>query len=661
MSRIPFRLTEMENVPEDVSTNVHVEPMPIKHTAPGAKAIVQSIPVWGWMVVTLVLMLAWNSLWNTLFFQSASAEAPLHESTVVGSGDIHAVTEPPGAGILMDGNFVGVTPIRFDWEPGSHRLEIKKYGYHDLIVDLNLEKGRKMEVDLRLYPVMQQSLKASATPPRETEKSSVSNTQSKPSAWVVKPGQGNTPPEHVAPPQEGDTPSARVYTIEEGNKQTITGRVQEMARNEMPFRYSIQVGAFLDRDSALRLAAFWRRKGYDAYLLELYGIKDPSRLWQSVRIGRFDNIMVARRFMDHFRAKEKTDGYLALSDSFAPPTQALLTAGIGHTSHKPASKEKDPAQAIVPQNGSAPSQMTQPEVPTHLPSGDAVTQQALPVSATAPIATNLEEKNKAEMQREASIRWLNPSVPSPGPDIAATNTEKPRDTAALSIQTVPVDSSKATESIAPTQSHLDLIPPNIPVATKNSTEENHPSAIQQAPQAVRAERPVAPAATANTTNSTEVQALYDQALAEERNGHSSNAQELYKRVLEHDSGHLLARQRLARIYVESGQAAEALTILKPAVSGRDPQSLARSDPNFSAFLAALYQRQEEHQKAVELYEALLRGDPGKGIWQMGIAISLEKLHQPENALRYYEKAMESGELSTRLRAFVQKRARTLKK
>lgn len=659
MSRIPPRLTEMEKVPGDVFSPIHAEPMQTKHAVSGSRAIVRSIPVWGWMIVSLFLMIAWNAFWNTLFFQSASAEAPPNEATSAGFGNIHAVTEPPGAGILMDGNFVGVTPIRFDWEPGSHRLEIKKYGYHDLIVDLNLENGRKMEVDLRLYPVMQQSLKASAPPPGEMEKPSVSNTQSKPSAWVVKPGQGNTPPEHVETTQENNTPSARVYTIEEGNKQTITGRVQEMARNEMPFRYSIQVGAFLDRDSALRLAAFWRRKGYDAYLLELYGIKDPSRLWQSVRIGRFDNIMVARRFMDHFRAKEKTDGYLALSDSFAPPTQTLLTAGIGHTSQKPASKEKEPAQAIVPQNGPAPSPMTQPEGPTHLPNGDAVTQQA-PVSATAPISVNLEEKNTAAVQGEASIRWLNPSVPSPGPEMASTNTQKPKDTAAPSTPTVPVDNPKATENTAPTQSHLDLIAPSIPVAAKNGTEEKHTPVTQQTPQSVRAEQPVAPAITANTTNSTEVQALYDQALAEERNGHSSNAQELYKRVLEHDSGHLLARQRLARIYVESGQAAEALTILKPAVSGRDPQGLARSDPNFSAFLAALYQRQEEHQKAVELYEALLRDDPRKGIWQMGIAISLEKLQQPKNALRYYEKAMESGELNTRLRAFVQKRVRTLK-
>ncbi|MBF0132530.1 MAG: tetratricopeptide repeat protein [Magnetococcales bacterium] len=661
MSRIPPRLTEMEKVPGDVFSPIHTEPMQTKHAVSDNRAIVKSIPIWGWMLVTLILMIAWNAFWNTLFFQSASAEAPPHEATIASVGNIHAVTEPPGAGILMDGNFVGVTPIRFDWEPGSHRLEIKKYGYHDLIVDLNLEQGRKMEVDLRLYPVMQQSLKTNDPPPGGMEKISTANTPGKPSAWVVKPGQGNTPPEHVETTQENNTPSARVYTVEEGNKQTITGRVQEMARNEMPFRYSIQVGAFLDRDSALRLAAFWRRKGYDAYLLELYGIKDPSRLWQSVRIGRFDNIMVARRFMDNFRAKEKTDGYLALSDSFAPPTQALLTAGIGHTSHKPASQRKESTQAIVPQSGPAPSQMAQPEAPTHLPNGDAVTKQVPPVSATAPIATPPEEKNKAEVPEEASIRWLNASAPSPGAEMAATNTEKPKDTAALSTQTVPVDGSRATQSMEPAQSRLDLTPPNMPVAVKNSTEEKHPPTTQQTPPSVGAEQPVVPATTANMTSNTEVQALYDQALAEERNGRSSNAQELYKRVLEHDSGHLLARQRLARIYVESGQAAEALTILKPAVSGRDPQGLARSDPNFSAFLAALYQRQEEHQKAVELYEALLRGDPGKGIWQMGIAISLEKLQQPENALRYYEKAMESGELSTRLRAFVQKRARTLKK
>ncbi|MBF0424128.1 MAG: tetratricopeptide repeat protein [Magnetococcales bacterium] len=157
-----------------------------------------------------------------------------------------------------------------------------------------------------------------------------------------------------------------------------------------------------------------------------------------------------------------------------------------------------------------------------------------------------------------------------------------------------------------------------------------------------------------------VSLLYDRAVELERNGKSDEAIEFYKRVLERESGHLLARQRLARIYVESGKVSEALTVLKPAVAGRDSRSLAGSDPNFSAFLAALYQRQEEHRKAVDLYEALLSTQPSKGIWQMGMAISLEKLNEPGKALGFYEKALESGELSDRLRSFVQKRVRTLK-
>lgn len=687
MSRILLKLKEVERVPGDLPSTVHLEPLQPKSATPETKTIVKSIPVWGWMIVTLVLMVIWNAFWNALFFQPASAQAPSAEAIVSGSGDIHAVTDPPGAGILMDGNFVGVTPIRFDWEPGSHRLEIKKYGYHDLIVDLNLEKGRRMEVDLNLYPIIQQNLKMSETTPEETTKPTTSDSQTKPSAWVAKPGQGATPPRKVeSHPENGDNKSTRIYTVEEENQQTITGRVQEMAHNEMPFRYSIQVGAFLDRDSALRLAAFWRRKGYDAYLLELYGIKDPSRLWQSVRIGRFDNIMVARRYMDNFRAKETADGYLALSDSFAPPSQGLLTAGIGSTSRKPIREEKEPnpaspappasesvtqtsprteepnpsngeenpigAETIVPQSTPSLTQATPPKVQTPSPRTAPVAEQAL-VSATTAVSIN-------PAQEDASIRWLNPSAPPPGPKMASTEPEQPKEPPATEAAAVPIPMETVKVDLEPTKSHLDLAPPNIPIAAKTTGErDNVPPPIQN-PPAVGEKKSVASDAATNVTDSAEIQALYDQALAEEKNGNSSTAQELYKRVLERDSGHLLARQRLARIYVESGLAAQALTILKPAVSGRDAQSLAQSDPNFSAFLAALYQRQEEHQKAVELYKALLSSNPDKGIWQMGIAISLEKLHQPENAMANYEKALNSGELSARLRTFVQKRLQSLK-
>ncbi|MBF0348940.1 MAG: PEGA domain-containing protein, partial [Magnetococcales bacterium] len=327
------------------SWRLETEPTMVHPSVPGGMLLSGSFR--GWIVVGLILMFAWNLSWNIRVFEPANAEGPAGGATIPGEGAIQAVTDPPGAGLLMDGHFVGVTPIRFDWDPGTHRLELKKFGFHDLVVDIQVARGRRMEVDLKLYPVqptrpqgMGSVASTSVTgstpagvskeyPPVVVDPLPAVGAAAKPSAWVVKPGQGEVKASEPAVKGPEGKGSGRVYTVEDADSQKITGRVQEMARSEMPFRYTIQVGAFLDRESALKLAAHWRRKGYDAYLLELYGIKDPSRLWQSVRIGRFDNIMEARRFLDDFHAKEKSDGYLALSDSFAPPTQALLTSGQG--------------------------------------------------------------------------------------------------------------------------------------------------------------------------------------------------------------------------------------------------------------------------------------------------------------------------------------------
>ncbi|MBF0108147.1 MAG: tetratricopeptide repeat protein [Magnetococcales bacterium] len=691
----------------------------------GRKGRWSSIRSWG--LAGLLALLAWNVSGSAWAFQAAGTNGS-------GEGAIHAVTDPPGAGILMDGHFVGVTPARFAWEPGTHRLELKKYGYHDLVLDLQVVRGRRMEVDLKLYPqqptrpqgsplmdrfgVSDPSVSASGESARLVDApvhapsipvrqvppvgTSVPSETAKPSAWVVQPGQGDSLSSRKSEGDAKDRDSGRVYTVEEGGSQKITGRVQEMTRSEMPFRYSIQVGAFLDRESALKQAALWRRKGYDAYLLELYGIKDPSRLWQSVRIGRFDSIIEARRFLDDFHAREKSDGYVAMSDSFAPPTQAPIVVqgkesrtpfpepgeikeaqASGETgipvakSFAPGAKEAGAAAGGDSAFGKMPPSSSQTvatagvaDTGPALASSGAMDRAATPNrpgpemtgGAAMPAVVPVSEPGKAESGKAESGKGL-----ELGPVVLSSEDGRPKvgigeimdkGTAGPSTGSTPVMDLKV--DLARTADHSVAL--GDVAAGQGTGGGKEPSGEKDQVPA----RPEKVAAVGDTSQdganggASEGQALYDQANEAENKGNVSSAMELYRRALERDPNHLLARQRLARIHVEGGRPAEALAVLKPAVAGRDSRGLANADPNFSAFLAALYQRQEEHWKAVDLYEALLRIHPERGIWQMGMAISLEKLNEPANALRYYEKALASGDLSSRLRGFVQKRIRNLR-
>ena len=127
-----------------------------------------------------------------------------------------------------------------------------------------------------------------------------------------------------------------------------------------------------------------------------------------------------------------------------------------------------------------------------------------------------------------------------------------------------------------------------------------------------------------------------------------------------DAEHGRGRRRLARIYVESGKTNKALDLLQGGISGRSAAQLSKEDPNLAAFLAALYQRDEDHWQAIDLYENLLRLYPKKGVWQMGLAISLERVGEPADALRAYTTALNSGDLNRKLRSFVNGRIQELK-
>lgn len=104
----------------------------------------------------------------------------------------------------------------------------------------------------------------------------------------------------------------------------------------------------------------------------------------------------------------------------------------------------------------------------------------------------------------------------------------------------------------------------------------------------------------------------------------------------------------AHILVEKNDIKQALHILKRA----QPATI-QSDPDYYAFMAGLYIQEQDFAQAQDFYQALTRLNPQNGNWWAGLAISSEKLGQPQTAMDAYNKAETVGGLSPALQAYIE--------
>lgn len=111
----------------------------------------------------------------------------------------------------------------------------------------------------------------------------------------------------------------------------------------------------------------------------------------------------------------------------------------------------------------------------------------------------------------------------------------------------------------------------------------------------------------------------------------------------------------ARILVDQGDLSSALEVLE-----RDPPPVAR-DPDYHAFLAAVYQRLERHQDAIAAYRGILQQQPGNGVWWMGLGISLMAADEYSEALDAFNRALADSSLSTGLRRYVAQRIEAIRR
>jgi MSHA biogenesis protein MshN len=99
--------------------------------------------------------------------------------------------------------------------------------------------------------------------------------------------------------------------------------------------------------------------------------------------------------------------------------------------------------------------------------------------------------------------------------------------------------------------------------------------------------------------------------------------------------------------VVQGKIRQALNLLQLA-----PPPL-ETNPDYHAFVAALYQRQGQPFFAEKLYEQLLVLQPDNAAWWTGLGIALENLGKNTQAVQAYWKARNSEQVNPELRIFVE--------
>ena len=131
-------------------------------------------------------------------------------------------------------------------------------------------------------------------------------------------------------------------------------------------------------------------------------------------------------------------------------------------------------------------------------------------------------------------------------------------------------------------------------------------------------------------------------------GRDAEAQRVLISGLREDPHYPPYAQLIAHLLVQDQQIPQALDVLKKA----QPESISQN-PSYFAFMAALYMQQGQYQQSASLYQQLTKINDKEANWWAGLAISLRKLGQLEQANQAAEQAKANPGLSPELAAYLQ--------
>ena len=88
-----------------------------------------------------------------MLFGPASASALSEDSTAAANGVLSVASDPAGASVYVDGQFVGATPVTLSQlSAGDHRLRVAKGGYLENGRIVRIAAGRTNDVTVKLTP-----------------------------------------------------------------------------------------------------------------------------------------------------------------------------------------------------------------------------------------------------------------------------------------------------------------------------------------------------------------------------------------------------------------------------------------------------------------------------------------------------------------------------
>ncbi len=137
------------------------------------------------------------------------------------------------------------------------------------------------------------------------------------------------------------------------------------------------------------------------------------------------------------------------------------------------------------------------------------------------------------------------------------------------------------------------------------------------------------------------------------NGDNARASTLLKKGIELTHGHSGFSMALARLQIARGAENDAVSTLEDGLPS------AGDNAEYAALLAALLQKRGRHIEAIKYYVVALRSNPTMPNWLIGIGISLHAENKLAEADEAFQRAVDTGELSSEVEQFANKQLKQI--
>lgn len=181
---------------------------------------------------------------------------------------------------------------------------------------------------------------------------------------------------------------------------------------------------------------------------------------------------------------------------------------------------------------------------------------------------------------------------------------------------------------------------------------------------------------------------YENALSLAEMGQMTGAIKKLNGVLKQNALYNEARESLVALYIDQNEVGKARTLLNVGLNlspdylpfiELDARLLSlkgntkaainmlenhlpnlAENPDYYAFMAALYEKQNDNELATKIYKKLVYMNPHNGNWWFGLGLSLDKLHSDKEASEAYSNAAIEGHLNADSMAFLENRLEALR-